>query len=69
MDMKKLSKDHEGWIETRTERQIFEDHMYEEYKLEKKKWGETDVLSRKDYLKSNKLFLEESFTDWEQGLL
>ena len=27
--------------------------MYEEYKLEKKKWGETDVLSRKDYLKRN----------------
>ena len=67
MDMKKLSKDHEGWIETRTERQIFEDHMYEEYKLEKKRWGESNVLSRAEYLKQNKLFLDAGFEEWQNG--
>ena len=33
MKLKDIAKNHENWIDTRSEREIFEDHMFQEYKL------------------------------------
>ena len=55
MKLTDIAKNHESWIDTRSEREIFEDHMFQEYKLEKKRWGESNILSRAEYLKRNKL--------------
>jgi hypothetical protein len=41
--------------------------MFQEYKLEKKRWGESNVLSRAEYLKQNKLFLDAGFEEWQNG--
>ena len=67
MKLKDMAKNHESWIDTRSEREIFEDHMFQEYKLEKKRWGESNVLSRSEYLKQNKLFLDAGFEEWQNG--
>ena len=69
MNLDKLSKNHESWIDNRSEREIHDDHMYEEYLIEKKRWGEAEILSREEYIKQNKLFLSENFLEWQKGNL
>ncbi len=67
MKLTDIAKNYEGWRDNRSEREIFEDHMFQEYKLEKKRWGESNVLSRAEYLERNKLFLDASFEEWQNG--
>ena len=52
-----------SWKESRTDYGVFCDHIYEEYKMEKHRYQEKDVLSKKEYFLKYRRFL---LNKWER---